>query len=74
MLRNMSTSAGSDLENSVFWENATGGLLNHPDFFDTIASGVRVYCGDILCVKKDLIRLTSGEEISADAILCGTGW
>jgi dimethylaniline monooxygenase (N-oxide forming) len=35
---------------------------------------VRVFCGDILSVESHLLRLTTGDAIRSDAILCGTGW
>ncbi|MCJ1391349.1 monooxygenase [Xylographa bjoerkii] len=58
----------------IFWQNGTGGLLNHADFFDTIEQNVRIYCADVQSLDKGLIRLQSGEEIPAQALLCGTGW
>jgi len=58
----------------IFWQNCTGGLLNHSDFFDTIANNVSVYCGDIQKITKDRIHLSTKEEVVSDAILCGTGW
>ena len=58
----------------VFWQNGTGGLLNHSDFFGLLAQNVRVHCADILSLDQNLIRLQSGDEIVCDAILCGTGW
>jgi dimethylaniline monooxygenase (N-oxide forming) len=58
----------------LFWQNMTGGLLHRPDFWDTIAESVYVYVDDILELDKKTIRLKAGEEITTDAILCGTGW
>lgn len=59
----------------IFWQNCTGGLLNHGDFFDTVAQKVRIYCGDVRGLEKDnILRLETGEEIPSDVILCGTGW
>ncbi|CAL5870399.1 uncharacterized protein PFLUO_LOCUS4635 [Penicillium psychrofluorescens] len=58
----------------IFWQNCTGGLLNHQDFFDTIADNVRIYFGDVDCLEKDVLCLQSGEKIPTDALLCGTGW
>ncbi|MCJ1381095.1 monooxygenase [Xylographa soralifera] len=58
----------------IFWQNGTGGLLNHADFFDTIEQNVRIYCADIQSLDKGLVRLKNGEEIPAQALLCGTGW
>lgn len=60
--------------NRIFWQNCTGGLLNHQDFYDTIAENVRIYVGDIDCVYGNVLRLKDGEQIPTDALLCGTGW
>ena len=58
----------------IFWQNATGELLNQADFFETIAHGVRIYSSDVSSLSKGYIKLQSGEVVNADAILCGTGW
>ena len=58
----------------IFWQNGTGGLLNHSDFFDLIAANVKTYCADNPVLEGDAIHLESGEVIPCDAILCGTGW
>ncbi|KAI4140780.1 MAG: hypothetical protein LQ341_003707 [Variospora aurantia] len=58
----------------IFWQNQGAGLINRPDFWDTIATKVRVVQQDIGQVDKGVIRLKDGQEIPADAILCGTGW
>ncbi|KAH6663126.1 putative dimethylaniline monooxygenase, partial [Halenospora varia] len=58
----------------IFWQNCTGGLLNHVDFFDTIARNVRIYCADVQGLDKDYLLLEGGEKIPSDAVLCGTGW
>ncbi|KAL8689708.1 MAG: hypothetical protein Q9224_004582, partial [Gallowayella concinna] len=59
---------------AVFWQNQTGGLINRPSFWDTIAQNVQVYREDIQELQKGTIRLTNGEDVRSDAILCGTGW
>ena len=46
----------------------------HANFFELIAQNVRILCSDILCLEKGLVHLDTGEKISSDAILCGTGW
>ncbi|KAF2690950.1 flavin-binding monooxygenase-like protein-like protein [Lentithecium fluviatile CBS 122367] len=56
-----------------FWQG-TGGLLHHEDFWDLVAKNVYVYRDDIKSLAKGLVRLGNGEELKADAILCGTGW
>jgi len=48
--------------------------LNQKDFFETVARQVHIYCGDIQGLEKNIVRLNNGEEIQADALLCGTGW
>ena len=58
----------------LFWQNATSGLLNREDFWETVAPNVHVYLDDILEVEKKLIRLKKGDEIATDVLLCGTGW
>jgi len=59
---------------SIFWQNGTGGLLNQVDFFENIAKHISVYCGDIDCLEKGLVRLKNGETIASDAIISGPGW
>ncbi|ESZ96876.1 putative dimethylaniline monooxygenase [Sclerotinia borealis F-4128] len=59
---------------SIFWQNCTGGLLNHEDFLDTIAQNVRIFVGDIDGLEDNALRLKTGEKIPSDVILCGTGW
>ncbi|KAL8888712.1 MAG: hypothetical protein Q9215_003896 [Flavoplaca cf. flavocitrina] len=58
----------------VFWQNQGAGLVNRPNFWDTIAQNVQVHYEDIEELHKGNIRLKSGEDIPCDAILCGTGW
>ncbi|TGO17631.1 hypothetical protein BTUL_0016g00990 [Botrytis tulipae] len=61
-------------QSPIFWQNCTGGLLHQVDFFDVIAEKVRIYCADIASIKEHKILLEDGNAVSADAILCGTGW
>lgn len=58
----------------VLWQNQGAGLINRPDFWDTIAQNVQVYHADIEELQKGTIRLKNGRNVPADAILCGTGW
>ncbi|KAL8657116.1 MAG: hypothetical protein Q9226_002231 [Calogaya cf. arnoldii] len=58
----------------VFWQNQGAGLINRPNFWDTIAQNVQIHYEDIQELQKNNIRLKSGEDIRCDAILCGTGW
>lgn len=57
----------------VFWQNGTGGLLNHEDFWFTITDSVDIYESDLRELDSGFVRLESG-EISTDVLLCGTGW
>jgi len=61
-------------QSPIFWQNCTGGLLNHEDFFETIAKSVRIYSGDVEKLDANFLCLTNGEKIPSDVILCGTGW
>ncbi|KAL8748809.1 MAG: hypothetical protein Q9184_007077 [Pyrenodesmia sp. 2 TL-2023] len=56
------------------WQNQGAGLINRPAFWDTVAKNVQIYHEDIETLDTGVIRLKDGEEIPADAILCGTGW
>jgi len=59
---------------SIFWQNGSGGLLNRPDFWDTIAPNVQIYVDNIASLDKNLVRLKSGDEVPSDVLLLGTGW
>lgn len=56
------------------WQNQAAGLINRPNFWDTIAKNVQVHHEEIGKLDKGVIRLEDGQDIHADAILCGTGW
>ncbi|KAI4125167.1 MAG: hypothetical protein LQ338_004422 [Usnochroma carphineum] len=58
----------------VIWQNQGAGLINRPDFWDTVAENVQVFHENIETLGNGIIRLQDGQEIPADAILCGTGW
>ncbi|KAL9054839.1 MAG: hypothetical protein Q9206_003376 [Seirophora lacunosa] len=58
----------------IIWQNQGAGLINRPDFWHAIAMNVQVIHEDVDGLEKGLIRLKDGQEIPADAILCGTGW
>lgn len=68
------TLSRANIRTRIFWQNCTGGLLNHADFFETIAGNVRIHVGDIDSLDKNTLRLKNGDEILTDALLCGTGW
>ncbi|KAF2687279.1 FAD/NAD(P)-binding domain-containing protein [Lentithecium fluviatile CBS 122367] len=58
----------------LFWQNGTGGLLHHHDFWDLVAKNVYIYRDTVTSASKGLVHLSSGESLQCDAILCGTGW
>ena len=57
-----------------FWCTGPLGLVQHEDFWDTLAQNVHVYRNDISSLKPHSIILDDGSEIAADVLLCGTGW
>lgn len=59
---------------SVFWQNGAGILINHPDFWNTIAHNVLIYNSDIVSLSSHHTHLENGEAVPTDALLCGTGW
>lgn len=50
------------------------GLIQHPDFWQTVAEKVQVYRNDIRELDQHLVRLDDETEIPTDILLCGTGW
>ncbi len=58
----------------AFWYTGPLGLAQHDDFWDTLARNVHVYRNDISSMRPHSIVLDDGTEISADVLLCGTGW
>ncbi|KAL8692659.1 MAG: hypothetical protein Q9218_002359 [Villophora microphyllina] len=58
----------------IFWQNQGAGLINRPDFWDTIAQNVQVHHAEITELQRGVVKLSNGQEVPADAILCGTGW
>ncbi|KAL8869774.1 MAG: hypothetical protein Q9174_004019, partial [Haloplaca sp. 1 TL-2023] len=58
----------------IFWQNQAAGLINRPDFWDTIAQNVKVHHADIEELTENAIILKNGSTVPTDAILCGTGW
>ena len=57
---------------SAFWCNGPVGLLQHPDFWDTIAKKVNIHRSDIQGMTVDSVQLEDSLEVPCDAILCGT--
>ena len=59
---------------SVFWANSQLGMVQHPDFWQTIAENVAVRRADLASMKPNGIVLDSGISLPCDALVCGTGW
>ena len=62
---------------SVFWSPATLGVMTHPQLWQEIHSGerVKIHRQTITALRKDQkIVLGNGHEISADVLVCATGW
>ncbi|KAH7034522.1 uncharacterized protein B0I36DRAFT_239935 [Microdochium trichocladiopsis] len=58
----------------LFWANDNTGVEQRDDFFDTIATKVRVYRDDITEVEPNAVVLSDGTRIETDAMVFGTGW
>ncbi|KNG90321.1 hypothetical protein ANOM_001445 [Aspergillus nomiae NRRL 13137] len=62
---------------SLFWSPATLGVMTHPELWDDIHSGERVtiHRQAITALGKDKrVILDNGVELSADLVVCATGW
>lgn len=49
-------------------------MIQHEDFWDTIAKNVSVFRSDIGNMQSDSIVLQDGSEIKSEVLFCGTGW
>ena len=49
-------------------------MIQHEDFWDTIARNVSIYRSDIRTMKEKTILLEDGREVHSDVLFCGTGW
>ena len=49
-------------------------MIQHDDFWDTIAKNVSVYRSDVVTMQQNGIVLKDGSEVSSDVLFCGTGW
>jgi dimethylaniline monooxygenase (N-oxide forming) len=49
-------------------------MIQHEDFWDTIAQNVSVYRSDVRSMQATSIILQDGSEIKSDVLFCGTGW
>ncbi|KAJ9642278.1 hypothetical protein H2199_004658 [Coniosporium tulheliwenetii] len=58
----------------LFWQNDSTGIVQRADFFDTIATQVRVIRQDIRSMNEEGLMLDDGTAVAADAIVYCTGW
>jgi dimethylaniline monooxygenase (N-oxide forming) len=58
----------------IFWCTGPIGMIQHEDFWDTIAKNVYVYRSDIRAMREESIILDDGSEVKSDVLFCGTGW
>ncbi|ESZ98416.1 hypothetical protein SBOR_1197 [Sclerotinia borealis F-4128] len=63
-----------DFTTSAFWCTGPVGLVQHDDFWDTIAKNVRIYRNDVISYRDNIITLDDDTELFADEFLLGTGW
>jgi hypothetical protein len=61
---------------SAMWVGAGLSIVNYPtDFFELVKKGmIRVHHADIERLSQRSIHLSTGEAITADALICATGW
>ena len=60
----------------AFWIASSLSILNYPtDFFQLVRDGkIKVHIADITRLSSKTVHLSSGESLSADALVCSTGW
>lgn len=60
----------------AFWSGTSLSMLNYPtDFFYHIRNGrVKIHHGDITHLSSHTAHLSSGQNLTADALHCSTGW
>lgn len=49
-------------------------MIQHEDFWDTIARNVSIYRSDIRAMNSRSIVLEDGSDIPPEILFCGTGW
>ena len=49
-------------------------MIQHEDFWDTIAKNVSIHRSDIRTMQASSILLEDGSEVLSDVLFCGTGW
>jgi dimethylaniline monooxygenase (N-oxide forming) len=45
---------------SIFWQNCRGGILNHANFYETIAEKVQIYRDEIVELSRHNVHLRKG--------------
>ncbi|KAL8726312.1 MAG: hypothetical protein Q9166_006790 [cf. Caloplaca sp. 2 TL-2023] len=66
--------AGLQSSTAIFWCTGPIGMIQHDDFWDTIAKNVSVFRHNILELRERCVVLENHSEVPADALFCGTGW
>ncbi|KAL8729918.1 MAG: hypothetical protein Q9181_004833 [Wetmoreana brouardii] len=66
--------AGLQSNTDIFWCTGLLGMIQHDDFWDTIARNVSVFREDIMELRERSVVLRNGSRVATDALLCGTGW
>ncbi|SMY21067.1 unnamed protein product [Zymoseptoria tritici ST99CH_1A5] len=59
---------------SLFWCTGPFGMIQRPDFWDTIARNVRVHRHDIERLADHIVVLQDGPSLPIDIIICATGF
>ncbi|KAF1996572.1 FAD/NAD(P)-binding domain-containing protein [Amniculicola lignicola CBS 123094] len=64
------------LESSVklFWATGPFGMIQRPDFWDTVARNVHVHRNDIEKLEDHIVVLKDGPSVPIDVIVCATGF
>jgi hypothetical protein len=62
--------------NSAFWIGSGLSIHNYDqDLFDMVKKGkIRVHIADVDHLSKNTVHLTDGTELTADVLVCATGW
>ncbi|KAF7965988.1 hypothetical protein HWV62_29438 [Athelia sp. TMB] len=58
----------------IFWGAGNVGLIQFPDFWETVAKNVTIHRADVTLLSQKSVHLSDGTEIHADTLCCGTGW
>lgn len=61
-------------DTEIFWQNDSTGICQRDDFFDTIATKVKVYREDIKSITPKMLELADGSSIEVEDIIFATGW